>query len=139
MPFPRNPSSKISHYYGDTVRKLFVSAGIILLVTLPVFRDLLQISAFTFILAVVVLIIFAGLTNPKLRWVNIVDVIISTLGVVVFEYLAIANYASDWTSFFTSQVLAIIFLFALYFSAKTARAVATGQVKPNTFEEDLND
>lgn len=135
MPFLEHRSRKIPHYHGDIVRKLFVAAGVILLVALPIFSELLPISTISLIVAIVVMIFFAALTNPKLRWTNIIDVLIATVGVVVFEFLAVVNYAIDGMSFIASQALALIFLFALYYSARTARAIATGQLDPDKVEE----
>lgn len=135
LPFSGTRKKHIPHYHGDKVRKLFIAAGITLLIVLPIFGNVLPISTFALTLSVVLLIVFAALTNPILRWVNIVDVLISTAGVVVFELIAVVRYAPESISFIASQGLAILFLFALYYSARTARAIATGQLDPNDIRQ----
>jgi hypothetical protein len=133
---PRHSIRGIPHYYGNTVRRLFILAVVILVLGLPVFNTILPVSPILLVTGIVILILFASFTNPKLRWVNVADVFLSASGVIIFEYLAIINYVFDdvWT-FAIRQALAIIFCLALYYSGKTMRAMATGQITPETLEE----
>ena len=52
------------HYYGGVVRTLFMVAAIIMLVTLPMFDELLSIPTFFSICSILILGLVAGLTNP---------------------------------------------------------------------------
>jgi len=114
----------VQHYYGDTVRRLFVLGGLIMILTLPFFTNLLPVPLFISILAIVVVAIVAGATNPlqkSVAWFNLVTAAVAFL---VFEYYAVdayMMYSADSVLFFTNQILALIFFFAVYFSTKTLR------------------
>lgn len=121
----------VSHYYGDIVRKLFLAAGVIMLVSLPATISLLAVLAVT---------IVAGLTNPRQMWVMWLNAAVSLAGIVAFEYHAILSSGTDpaWL-FVVDQVLALLFFFALYYSIKTLRGQVVpdvrGQQPPIVFEE----
>lgn len=111
------------HYYGDEVRRLFIVAGGIMLLTLTFFNHLLPVSVFMSVLIVLVVGIVAGLSNPKKLWVMILNVGISLVSFVIFEYHAATAYA-DFSEplFWIDQSLALIFFIALYLATKTVRA-----------------
>jgi membrane-associated HD superfamily phosphohydrolase len=113
-----------AHYYGDVVRGLFLGAAIVMLfagfttATLPVSTGLT-------IVWIVILVLIAGLTNPVQRGVQWLNVIVSTIGLLVFGGTALSRYHSP-TSVFTTgifiAILTLIFLLALYFATRTLRA-----------------
>jgi len=120
---------KIPHYYGDWVRRLFIFAGIIILITLPLFENFLPISTFFSICIIVLLIVFAAMTNPLLRTVNRINVAVGIVGLILFEHFAVESYRAGETQLaLVHQVLAVVFFFALYLSMKTFRAMSTGQI-----------
>lgn len=118
--------SKITeHYYGDMVRTLFLVGAIIMLLTLPFGPTITNVSSTMVLLVILLLSITAGITNPQQTWINIVNLGISLIAFIVFEYHALTN---DFPSknelivpFFINQILAIIFLIAIYYSVKTVR------------------
>jgi|SRR3989344_6923238 len=122
------------HYYGDIVRKLFVLGGVVMLVTEPFFTDFLPVSVFVSLVIIVFLGIFAGLTSPRHRWVQIVNMLIAAVAVFVFEYYAIDIYLrmglygiKTGGFFWVNQALAVIFFAALYFGSKTLRGRLGGR------------
>lgn len=118
------PPRAITHYYGDIVRRLFLAAGVIMLVATPFFAQFLPVPAVLSLLAVLAISVAAGLTNPLQRWAMLLDVAAALIGLVVFEYHAISRFAEmPPLLFMVDQVLAVIFFFALYFSVKTVRGV----------------
>lgn len=120
---------KIPHYYGDVVRRLFMFAGIIILVALPVFENFLPIPTLFSIFIIILLIVFAAMTNPLLRIVNRINVGSGIAGLALFEYFAVMSFrAGDLDLAAVHQVLAFVFFFALYLSMKTFRAMVTGQI-----------
>jgi len=132
----KSATSNIPHYYGNVVRRLFILNGAIVLLALPFFKAFLPVSTLAVTTTIVFLIIFAALTNPMLPWVNKTNVVISAIGLIIFENLAIASYglvAFEQTLIY--QVLAGIFFFSLYFGVKTFRAMAIGQITPATVME----
>src|SRR3989338_342757 len=111
-----------SHYYGDIVRRLFFIAGLIMLITLSTFKQLLPVPTFVSIFAILIVGFLAGLTNPLQKWVMALNTGISLIGLTTFEYHAVIGYdnLSD-PLFWINQGLAFIFFFALYYSIKTVR------------------
>ncbi len=120
---------QVPHYHGDTVRILFLIGGIIILATLPFFKNLLQVGTGFLPVFVVILVLGGAIVNPFQRWVVTVDLIIAAVAVVLFEYAAVVGFGFD--NFFlsiTRQALAIVFLLALYYSGRTLRAMLMHQI-----------
>ncbi len=113
---------RVSHYYGDAVRRLFVTAGGIMLVTTPFLQDRLPISGYAAIWVVIILDVIAGLANPRMPWLAYLETVIALLCCAVFEYYAISDFDSGDYFFWTNQILAFIFFVALYYAVKTARS-----------------
>ena len=114
------------HYYGDIVRKLFLISATIMIVTLPFLSDRILVPSFISIFTIMIVTAIAGFINPEGRSILILDFIIAIGGVIVFETIAVNSYTrvSPFELFFVvNQVLAILFLSALYYSAKTLRTV----------------
>lgn len=120
----KDPSS---HYYGSLVRKLFVLAVILQLIIILIDKDLIQFNLVVGVISALAIIMLAGFTSPANKWAIIGDLAFAAVSFVVFEYLAIArqlqvNTFSDFI-FLIRQALAIIFVIAVYFSAKTVRGL----------------
>ena|SRR3989344_1853608 len=125
-----NGSPKVPHYYGDVVRKLFLAAAVIMLVTLPFFNERLPVSVMVSLLIIVGIGLFAGITNPVKFWPAFIDTAVSIVAVVVFEYYAVVfyqTYSAKDALFWLNQGLAVMFMFALYFSTKTFRGMILGR------------
>lgn len=114
-----------SHYYGDNVRKLFIAAAIIMIIALPILRDLIYVPVTLSLIAILVIDIAAGLTNPKMFWVAVLNAVISGGALITFEYFAVEAYKNlggfQNLLFVANQALAIVFLSALYYGVKTIR------------------
>ena len=113
-----------SHYYGDIVRLLFLAGAVLMLFFLPFFSEIIPVSVPVALFTILALGIFAGVTNPRQLVIAVFDTIIATLAVVVFGYYAIdayLKYTGVSLYFWANQVLAVDFLFALYYSTKTLR------------------
>ncbi len=123
---PSTPQTSAPHYYGDIVRKLLFSAAILMLFGLPFFSERLPVSLSGSLVVIIAVGFFAGLTNPIKSWTIFIDMVVSILATIIFEYYAVVNYqtnsGADWL-FWIDQILALIFLFALYYSTKTVRAM----------------
>ncbi len=116
------------HYYGRTVRKFFLFGGVLMLVSLPFFYNLVPVNLLVSLLAVVVLGLFAGLLNPLTRWVVVLNVFVSLGAVIVFEYEAVRFYGENSSTtaqlfFVVNQILSLNFFFATYYGAKSARSL----------------
>lgn len=116
----------MSHYYGDTVRRLFLIGGALVLITVLFDKRFLALYLYVGVIVVLVLTLLAGLTSPTNRQVLIGDTILSGLLYLLFEYAAISAYlAAERTFdvvFILHQANSFIFLAALYLGSKTLRA-----------------
>lgn len=116
----------LQHYHGDIVRKLFLAGGIVMLIMLPFVQNRLPISLTISILAILIIDLLAGITNPKWVWVVFADAGISLVTFLWFTYYTVVIYMQHGILdilFWTNAILSVIFFFALYFSTKTARAI----------------
>lgn len=120
----------VRHYYGDIVRLCFVAAGLLLLVTILVDKELLSLYLTIGVVGVLGMVVLAGLTSPRTFVVLIIEAVVAGLAFIFFEYVAIARYEAveslDDGIFFLRQALALIFLVALYFSVKSIRGMWFG-------------
>ena len=74
--------------------------------------------------ALLAISILAGLTNPVQTYVMILNLVVSVFAIIVFEHHAVTQFVVIPTLLFMiDQVLALIFLVAVYYSTKTLRGV----------------
>ncbi len=112
----------IPHYYGDYVRQLFMIASAMMLIFSP-FLTMTLPGALPFeIGGAIAIAILGALTNPLKQISMLANSIASIAGIITYELLAInAFYEGHILAFIEREALALIFLFALYFSLKTFR------------------
>lgn len=109
-------------YYGDNIRRLFFAGGVLMIITLPFFNYLLPLPVFGSVLAMLIIGLAAGLTNPRQKSVIIGDVIISAIAFLAFEYHAATGLGNGGDPlFFINQALAILFFISFYLSIKSLR------------------
>lgn len=121
----------LKHYYGDTVRTLFIISGLIMIVGYPFFHSYINQPISFAIAGCILLAVVGGLTNPALKWVTFLNMIISIVAFVFFEYYAVDTYFNLLPKspagsvpvyfFWANQLLAIFFFFSTYLSTKTFR------------------
>lgn len=56
---------QIPHYYGDVVRTLFLMGGVVILLSLPFYSDLIPFSTSMSAVLVVLLAFGAAIINPR--------------------------------------------------------------------------
>lgn len=117
--------SKFSHYYGDYLRRLFLVGAVASIVTLPFYPDLIpSLSVLSVIITALVTVIFAGVTSPVSRNVVLVEILISSLFFIVFQYHTVLDYGISYPILsFIRQILSLIFLVSLYYGVKTYRGM----------------
>jgi len=121
------------HYYGDTVRVLFLGAAFIMLIGLPTIKSYLALPSIFSVAAILILGLVAGLTNPRQIWEAGLNAIISLAGFLVFESYAVMAYEkySPTDKFFVANLaLSLIFMLAIYFSVKTFRGLFLEKQQP---------
>ncbi len=120
-----NYGKKLLPATEDNVRKLFIVAGIIMILDLPFVHKELPIPLSLSILIILGIAIFAGMTSPKDRYVDFLDTLLSMGGFIIFQYSAVQIYLSGDSLFdflfLTNEALALIFFFATYYSVQSLR------------------
>ena len=130
--------SRVSHYYGDTVRQLLIIAAVFMLIAAPFYTNNLAVELPFIVFGVVALVSVAALTNPLKRSAISADTVVSGVGLVLFELWALQNYQTDPPfKFILREALAIIFLAALYFSTKTLRNMFQNQISVHDHDHDM--
>lgn len=93
-----------------------------MLATLPFLRSHISAPIFYSVLMIIALGFFAGMTDPKRRGIIVGDALLSLVGLFIFTNEAIGKYAGAFDLYFLTNItLAVLFLFAFYWSVKTAR------------------
>jgi len=121
------------HYYGDTVRVLFVAAAVLIFAT----KFVAPTASFSFgplMLLVLTLVIAAGITNPVQKWIHTVNTMIAIAGVLTFGWLSFSRLETTSDLFSGTglvAVIALIFLAALYYATSTVRGFSVPHVEHN--------
>ncbi|MDP2665858.1 MAG: hypothetical protein Q8P23_04510 [bacterium] len=117
---------KIPHYHGDGVRVLFVISAVLLIVAQSTGAEL-PLSTFGTVIAAVVLVIAAGITNPAQFWIHWANAFLAMFGVLMFGTTAVNHYRAGASLFDSSfvyvEALALLSLIALYFTTRTVRGL----------------
>ncbi|MSU73731.1 hypothetical protein EXS56_01170 [Candidatus Kaiserbacteria bacterium] len=129
--------STIPHYYGDSVRQLLLGAAALMIIFSPLYSDVLRQQFPFIIIGALLAAAFAALMNPRDKWVVLGSAIVSGTGLVIYAMWGMYGYKSiDPVAFMLRVAVAVIFLFAFYFSMKTLRAFMMHQVgKRETIDE----
>jgi hypothetical protein len=119
----------VSHYYGDIVRQLLVAAAILLVIGAPFYTNELSAQLPYIVFGTLVLVSVAAITSPTRAVFIGADAVTSGIGFVIFQMWALLGYPNDPAhQFLIRQLLALLFLFALYFSTKTLRNMLTNVI-----------
>lgn len=118
------PHHEIPHYHGDSTRILFVISAIVLIIAKSTGADL-PLNTIGTVVAAVLLVVAAGITNPEQGWIHWFNAFLAIYGTITFGATAVEGYRSgerllDY-SFIFVEALALLSLFALYFTTRTIR------------------
>lgn len=120
------PHREIPHYHGDGVRALFVASAVLLIVAKSTGAEL-PLSTFGTVVAAVVLVVAAGITNPAQRGIHWLNATLAVIGTILFGRAAVNHYSTGTSFFDTSflfiEALALLSLVALYFTTRTIRGI----------------
>gem|GEM_PF-5152135 len=121
--------TSIPHYYGTVVRQLLLGGTALALLTSPLYADSIQIEFPFEMFGALFAVCAAALTNPRNRYTLMADAIIAGVAMIVYAGWGLLEYQTiSPVTFILRVVIAIIFLFAFYFSLKTVRAFAMHQI-----------
>ena len=108
-------------------------AALLMIGTLPFFNHELPISTPASLVIIAILGLSAGFTDPRQWWMAVLNAIIAIVGTVAYGYFGVTAYETysekSWL-FWVNEALALIFVTALYYSAKTVRGMANRKHTP---------
>ncbi len=119
---PRPEHRGVSHYYGDTVRVLFVIAAALLFISQFIPGPF--VTPIATLICAVIYIVAAGLTNPVQAWIHWLNVLVAGVSLIFFGAIAIARYQALHAFSGNTLIvfaLVIIFVIGLYSSIRTLR------------------
>lgn len=91
-----------------------------MIITLPFIKVNITSPLFYSNLIIIILFFFAGMTNPNQKKIIIGDAMVSLAGFIFFGRAAMNVFSGDFNILFTTNiVIAVIFLFTLYWSVAT--------------------
>lgn len=105
----------------------------------PFYADDLSQDIPFIVLSSVVVIVVAALTNPLKRSIMSADTIVSAIGLIVFESWALINFQTQSPILFVlRELLALLYMAALYFSLKTLRSMVQGNIGQRVNPENID-
>lgn len=115
------------HYYGDTVRKLFMLESILMIITIPLFFRYIAVSVIVAMIGTLILGLAAAWTSPAQKVVAIANTVIAGFATMIFEYYASVDPLLQITDGYEvafrllNLAFAVISFLAFYYGVKTVR------------------
>ncbi len=110
-------------YLSENVSRTFLIVSLLIVVTLPFFRN--EISSILrplSIFSVVLLVFLAAFTNKKYKWTIVLDAIVSMFGLLISSFQSVDVFTDYGLIFFAiNLVLSVMFLLSFYFSISAIR------------------
>lgn len=117
---------QIPHYYGDTVRAIFVVMAILLIIA-QFMTSLPAVSTALTVGAAIALVVVAGVISPAQKWIHWAAAALSAGGVALFGSAAYGAIRGGTSTFDPALVfvlaLSVLSLVALYLATKTIRGM----------------
>src|SRR3989338_2034604 len=82
----------LAHYYGNTVRQLFLGATTVMLLGAPFYVDVFRVQMPFIVLGAIVLVMLAALTSPQSRSVMMANAVAAGAGATLYEFWALAGF-----------------------------------------------
>lgn len=112
------------HYHGDEVRVLFLVSAVVLIVAQSTGANL-PLSSTGAVIAAIILVVAAGVTNPAQSGIHWLNAIVAIVGTLLFGTSAVEHYRAGISvfdpSFTAIEALALLSLVALYYTTRTIR------------------
>ena len=113
----------VPHYYGDSVRAIFIIGAVFILLGLSGMTKALGLPPVVAIIGMIVLCVAAGFTNPVQFFSLRINVVISIIFLIFFTYMGWYAHDVNLGSVieFPNKIASFLFLIATYFSVKSLR------------------
>lgn len=121
--------SSLPHYHGDIARDLLLGAVALSLISVPLYADSLREQFPYIITGALVSVTAAALTDPHRRWTLMADAVVAGAAAIIYGSWGFTGYDSAGPlAFVLREAVALLYLFAFYFSVKTVRAFVLGEI-----------
>lgn len=119
----------IPHYHGDKARMFLLGAAALMLFASPLYADSLKDQFWLIVCGALASVAVAAVTDPHRRGSLMADAVVAGAGMAAYAGWGLLGYdPADPVTFVLRLAVAIIFLFAFYFSLKTVRAFLLKEV-----------
>lgn len=114
-------SEKIYFNFFSSTRMSFLSAAVLMLVSLPFMHNFIPFTEEISIIFILLISIISGINNLHNAWISVFDIIFSAVCFVFFSFYTVQLFIKhDINLFFwINNLLGIIFFFATYFSTSS--------------------
>lgn len=115
-------------YYMKATQSIFLVAGILMIFTFPYFLKYFKASGMVLLFVVVLLAVLAGFATSGNRLLLKFNALVAVFGFVMAAYRGVAIFFRGVEdplaifSFWTHQILALVFFLAIYFAIRAARS-----------------
>ena len=120
------PKREIPHYHGDESRAVFFIGALVLVFAASIGAEL-PLSTTGAVVAAILLVITAGVTNPASAAIHWTNAFLAVVGTLLFGTSAVNHYRAGVSlldkSFIFIEALALLSLVALYFTTRTIRGI----------------
>ncbi len=108
-----------------------------MIVLSPLYSDTLRLQFPFIVIGALLAVAVAALMNPRDRWIVLASATLSGVGLAIYAMWGMSGYDSiSPVAFIMRLAVAVVFLFAFYFSMKTLRAFMMQQIgKKETIDE----
>lgn len=117
-----------TNYYSKATQSIFMVAGILMVFTFPYFIKYFKTEGLALMFAMVLLAVLAGMSSSKNSLFMKFNSLVAILGFVLSAYRGVVIFFRGVEeplaifSFWTHQLLALLFFFAIYFSVRALRS-----------------
>lgn len=114
-------SEKIYFNFFSSTRMSFLSAAVLMLVSLPFMHNLIPFTEEISIVFILLISIISGVNSIHSTWISIFDTIFSAVCFVFFSFYTVQLFIKQDINlfFWINNFLGIIFFFATYFSTSS--------------------
>ncbi|MEZ4211134.1 MAG: hypothetical protein R3B39_02505 [Candidatus Paceibacterota bacterium] len=115
-------------YYLKATQSIFLVAGILMVFTFPYFLKYFNFSGMAIIFTMVLLAVLAGFTGGGNKLILKFNTLVAIVGFVMSAYRGVVIFFRGVEeplaifSFWTHQILALVFFIAIYFAVRAMRS-----------------
>lgn len=120
------------HYDITSVKQLLLGAAVLMLVSAPFYGDSLRLELLFELTGALVIVSLVAITRTMERHIITADAIVAGVGMCIYQTWALLGYIAAAhelsIAFVLRETLAVLFMFAFYFSVMASRSMIIKEV-----------